>query len=116
MGGFFFATRNILVFYVQLTGSQSFFKFQPVGRLDPLSSCSEYEDFTVTSNGEMQGVGMLIAADTKSGRLMVLSPLDGSPAARAGIQPGDEVPSRLLQHPSYNCIPSSVQSNEKLRH
>ena len=53
--------------------------------------CSEYADFSVTSSGELQGVGMLLAADTKSGRLIVLSPLDGSPAARAGIQSGDEV-------------------------
>lgn len=33
----------------------------------------------------------MIASDTKSGRLMVLSPLDGGPAQKAGIQPGDEV-------------------------
>ena len=54
----------------------------------------------------MQGVGMLIAADTKSGRLMVLSPLDGSPAARAGIQPGDEV-----CFPASSSIPPTIAAH-----
>lgn len=51
----------------------------------------EYADFRVGSEGEVQGVGMLIASDKMTGRLMVLSPLDGGPAARAGVRPGDEV-------------------------
>ena len=37
------------------------------------------------------GVGLLIASEPVSGRLLVLSPVDGSPAAKAGILPGDEV-------------------------
>lgn len=48
----------------------------------------------MSSDGEVQGVGMLIASDKSSGRLMVLTPLDGSPAARAGVKPGDEVSHR----------------------
>ena len=51
----------------------------------------EYADFRVTSDGELQGVGLLIASDPASGRLVVLAPIKGSPADRAGIQPGDEV-------------------------
>ena len=51
----------------------------------------EYADFRVTSDGEVQGVGLLIASDPASGRLVVLAPIKGSPADRAGIQPGDEV-------------------------
>ncbi len=34
---------------------------------------------------------MLIASDPASGRMMVLAPIQGSPAEQAGIQPGDEV-------------------------
>lgn len=50
----------------------------------------EYADFRVSSEGEVQGVGLLIASDTSTGRLVVLSPLEGSPAARAGVKSGDE--------------------------
>lgn len=53
---------------------------------------SEYQEFRVTSDGELKGgVGLLIASDPSSGRLVVLAPIKGSPADRAGIQPGDEV-------------------------
>ncbi len=45
----------------------------------------------MSSDGEVQGVGLLIASDPTSGRLVVLAPIKGSPADRAGIQPGDEV-------------------------
>lgn len=51
----------------------------------------EYADFRMSSDGEVQGVGMLIASDTHTGRLVVLSPLEGGPAARAGVRSGDEV-------------------------
>lgn len=45
----------------------------------------------VGNDGELQGVGMLIASDPSSGRTVVLAPIKGSPAEQAGIQPGDEV-------------------------
>ncbi|KAL6771783.1 CTPB1 [Auxenochlorella protothecoides x Auxenochlorella symbiontica] len=51
----------------------------------------EYADFRVASDGELQGVGLLIASDPVSGHLVVLAPIAGSPADRAGIRPGDEV-------------------------
>lgn len=51
----------------------------------------EYKKFRVSSDGELQGVGLLIASDPSSGRLVVLAPIRGSPADRAGIQPGDQV-------------------------
>ncbi|KAK9811756.1 hypothetical protein WJX72_009554 [[Myrmecia] bisecta] len=52
---------------------------------------SEYRDFRVSSDGEVQGVGLLIAADPQSGKLVVLAPISGGPADRAGMRPGDEV-------------------------
>ncbi|CAL8463172.1 g2706 [Coccomyxa elongata] len=52
---------------------------------------SEYADFRVSSDGEVQGVGLLIAADPSSGKLVVLAPIQGGPADRAGMKPGDEV-------------------------
>ena len=60
----------------------------------------EYADFRVSSDGEVQGVGLLIAADPSSGRLVVLAPIQGGPADRAGIQPGDEARRCFL-----SCMP-----------
>ena len=51
----------------------------------------QYADFRVGNDGAVSGVGMMIAADPSSGKLVVLAPIRGSPAERAGIQPGDEV-------------------------
>lgn len=45
----------------------------------------------MSSDGEVQGVGILIASDSRTGQLVVLSPLEGGPAARAGVKSGDEV-------------------------
>eukprot|EP00884_Botryococcus_braunii_P016131 jgi/Botrbrau1/3200/Bobra.37_2s0030.1 len=60
----------------------------PFTRLVP---AQEYADFRVSSDGEVQGVGLLIASDPNSGRLVVLAPIIGGPADRAGMLPGDEV-------------------------
>lgn len=51
----------------------------------------EYADFRVSSDGEVQGVGLLIAQEPSSGRLLVLAPIRGGPADKAGVLPGDEV-------------------------
>jgi len=51
----------------------------------------EYASFRMDSKGEVQGVGLLIASDPSSGKIVVLAPLRGSPAEKAGIMPGDEV-------------------------
>lgn len=53
--------------------------------------CREYADFRVSSDGEVQGVGLLIAQEPSSGRLVVLAPIRGGPADKAGVLPGDEV-------------------------
>lgn len=56
------------------------------------SLSSEYSTFRVSTDGELQGVGLLIAAEaTPNGHLRVLAPIKGGPADRAGILPGDEV-------------------------
>ncbi|KAL4451911.1 hypothetical protein ABPG75_007573 [Micractinium tetrahymenae] len=51
----------------------------------------DYKEFRIGNDGQLQGVGMLIASDPASGRMMVLAPIKGSPAEQAGIQPGDEL-------------------------
>lgn len=36
-------------------------------------------------------MGLLIASDPTNGKLVVLAPIMGGPADRAGVKPGDEV-------------------------
>ena len=47
---------------------------------------SEWEEFQKSTNGEFSGVGIQIQTD-ESGNLKVVSPLEDSPAYRAGIKP-----------------------------
>ncbi|MEM1171899.1 MAG: carboxyl-terminal processing protease CtpA [Cyanobacteria bacterium P01_H01_bin.35] len=51
----------------------------------------QYRNLQVDTSGELTGVGLQIALDSQTGELMVISPLEGSPAENAGIQAGDHV-------------------------
>lgn len=58
--------------------------------LDPHSSymnAQEYRDMQVQTRGEYGGLGIEVTSE--DGVVKVVSPIDGTPAARAGIQPGD---------------------------
>lgn len=54
-----------------------------------LPARSQFAAFRAASDGELQGVGLVISSD--SGKVVVLAPVKGGPAERAGIKPGDEV-------------------------
>ncbi|XVE75653.1 hypothetical protein DITRI_Ditri12bG0110300 [Diplodiscus trichospermus] len=54
-------------------------------------SPKEYQSFRIGSDGNLQGVGLFINVEPKNGHLVVLSCVEGSPAARAGIHEGDEL-------------------------
>ncbi|XP_022151662.1 carboxyl-terminal-processing peptidase 3, chloroplastic [Momordica charantia] len=54
-------------------------------------SPKEYQSFRIGNDGNLQGVGLFINVEPRTGHLMVLSIIDGSPAARAGIHEGDEL-------------------------
>ncbi|KAF8043873.1 hypothetical protein BT93_A2000 [Corymbia citriodora subsp. variegata] len=54
-------------------------------------SPKEYQSFRIGSDGNLQGVGLFINAEPKTGHLVVLYCVDSSPAARAGIHEGDEL-------------------------
>ncbi len=59
------------------------------GALDPFSSIiwpSDWEEFQKTTKGEFSGVGIQIQTD-EAGNLKVVSPLEDSPAYKAGIKP-----------------------------
>ena len=63
-----------------------------VGELDPHSAfmdAEEFEDLRIATEGNYSGIGVEVALD--GGVLKVIAPIDGSPAARAGIHPGDAI-------------------------
>jgi len=60
--------------------------------LDPHSAfltASEFDEMRVNTAGSYSGVGIEVAA--QDGRVVVVSPIEGSPAARAGVRAGDTV-------------------------
>ncbi|KAM1306480.1 hypothetical protein ACFX2H_008860 [Malus domestica] len=54
-------------------------------------SPKEYQSFRIGSNGNLQGVGLFINREPRTGHLVVLSCVEGGPAARAAIHQGDEL-------------------------
>ncbi|CAM0955527.1 unnamed protein product [Alopecurus aequalis] len=54
-------------------------------------SPKEYQSFRIGSDGNLQGVGIFINREPDSGRLLVMSCVQGGPANRAGIREGDEL-------------------------
>src|SRR5437867_10601106 len=58
--------------------------------LDPHSSYlspKDFEDMQVQTKGEFGGLGIEVTME--DGLIKVVSPIDGTPAAKAGIQPSD---------------------------
>ena len=58
--------------------------------LDPHSSymdAKEYREFQVQTRGEFAGLGMQVTME--NGLVKIISPIDDTPAARAGLKPGD---------------------------
>ena len=63
-----------------------------VANLDPHSaflSASEYDEMRVNTAGSYSGVGIEVSA--QDGKVVVVSPIEGSPAARAGVRAGDVI-------------------------
>jgi len=60
--------------------------------LDPHSAymdAKEFREFTADTRGEFAGIGAELARD--GGRIKIIAPIEDTPAARAGIRPGDTV-------------------------
>jgi carboxyl-terminal processing protease len=65
-----------------------------VGQLDRYSGYTSAEDFAQLQEdlqGEFGGIGIMVRIDPESTRLMVLSPLVGAPAHKAGLKAGDTI-------------------------
>ena len=55
--------------------------------LDP----REFKEMQIDTSGELSGVGIQLSLDKQTKELVVVSPIDGSPASRAGVQPKDVI-------------------------
>ena len=51
----------------------------------------EYRNLQMTTSGALTGVGLQIASDRTNGQVIVIAPIAGSPAERAGLHPGDHI-------------------------
>ena len=61
-----------------------------VASLDPHSAfldAAEYEAMRVSTSGHYSGVGLEVAE--QDGKVVVVTPIEGSPADKAGVRPGD---------------------------
>ena len=50
---------------------------------------SAFKQLTIDTQGKFGGVGIIVS--NERGRLIVVSPIEGTPASRAGIKSGDEI-------------------------
>ncbi|MEB3235344.1 MAG: S41 family peptidase [Cyanobacteriota bacterium] len=55
--------------------------------LDP----REFKEMQIDTSGELSGVGIQLSLDKETKELVVVSPIEGSPASRAGVQPKDVI-------------------------
>ncbi|XP_027771560.1 carboxyl-terminal-processing peptidase 3, chloroplastic isoform X2 [Solanum pennellii] len=60
-------------------------------RSEDAAYSKEYQSFRIGSDGNLQGVGLFVSVEPNTGHLVVLSCVENSPAARAGIHEGDEL-------------------------
>lgn len=52
---------------------------------------NQYKNLQLNTAGELSGVGLQIATEPETAELVVITPLQGSPADLAGLQPGDHI-------------------------
>lgn len=87
--------REVQRSYVKPVSAQQLMKSAIRGLLldlDPHSAYlkkSDLQSLTDDTNGQYGGLGLEV--QVRAGQLTVISPIDDSPAARAGIQPGDVI-------------------------
>lgn len=55
--------------------------------LDP----KEFKEMQIDTSGELTGVGIQITLDEDTKEILVVSPIEGTPASRAGVQPKDVI-------------------------
>ena len=55
--------------------------------LDP----KEFKEMQIDTSGELRGVGIQLSLDKETRELIVVAPIEGTPASRAGVQPKDVI-------------------------
>ncbi len=55
--------------------------------LDP----KEFKEMQIDTSGELTGVGIQISLDKETKEIVVVSPIEGTPASQAGVQPKDVI-------------------------
>lgn len=73
-------------------------------------SKEDMQDYLEDTTGNFIGIGIYMTKDTETNRVMVLSPIKGSPAEKAGILPGDLIIS--VDGTEYTAEEMSVMSNK----
>lgn len=73
-------------------------------------SKEDMEDYMADAMGNFVGIGIYMVQDTDSNKIMVLSPIKGSPAEKAGILPGDFIIS--VDGVEYTAKDMTVASNK----
>jgi carboxyl-terminal processing protease len=51
----------------------------------------EFKEMQIDTSGELSGVGIQLSLDKDTKELVVVSPIEGSPASRAGVKPKDVI-------------------------
>ncbi len=73
-------------------------------------SKEDMKDYLEETTGNFVGIGIYMVKDTNSNKVMVLSPIKGSPAEKAGILPGDLIIS--VDGVQYSADDMSVAANK----
>lgn len=82
--------------YVESVSPKKLFEGAIQGLLSKLDAHStlftpdQLKEFKIETTGEFGGLGIQITK-TKDGRLLIIAPIEDTPAFRAGIKPGDEI-------------------------
>lgn len=80
-----------------------------VGELDPHSAFmdkDEFDELKIATEGNYSGIGVEVTLD--DGAIVVITPLDDSPAARAGIRAGDRIIAVDGKPVDGSALPESV--------
>ena len=75
-------------------------------------SKEDMQDYMDDTTGNFVGVGIYMVKDTESNKIMILSPIKGSPAEKAGIKPGDyiiEVNGEKCTGDDYSTISNKIK-------
>lgn len=89
--------RHVARFYVDSLPAERMFKASidaMLEKLDPYTVYvpeSEQEDFEMMISNTYGGIGAIIYKPNKEGYVIINEPYEGSPAARAGLQCGDQI-------------------------